>query len=210
MQHSVWPWPRFRGRRNTLDTWTRRNAKRIGSRPSALHSTFHFWRKSCRIASFLMLSTSKIEEVSQNSFVFDVVTFKSWGSLEELLRFWCCHVQKLRKSRRIASFSNLQIDRFIARYNDRQLQLQLQLRLQIQMQICYSYTTVLVHYSTLITLHYTNYCTLHYIHQLHYNTLITAHYTNYTTTITTAKTTITVTTTATTTTTTTLHYNTIH
>ena len=32
------------------------------------------------------------------------------GSLAELLRFGCCQVQKLRRSRRIASFSNLQID----------------------------------------------------------------------------------------------------
>jgi len=95
----------FRGRRNTLDRWNGKIAKRIGTRPSALHSTFHSWRKSRRIASFLMLSTSKNEEVSQNCFVFDVV------SLAELLRFWCCQVQKLRKSRRIASFSSLQIDR---------------------------------------------------------------------------------------------------
>ena len=59
----------------------------IGTMPSALRSTFYFGRKSRRIASFLMLSTSKleesrriaallmlsgskIEEVSQNSFVF--------------------------------------------------------------------------------------------------------------------------------------------
>ena len=64
----------FRGRRSTLDRWGRKIAKRIGTRPSALHSTFHFWRKSRyksrRIVSFLMLSTSKIEEVSQISFVF--------------------------------------------------------------------------------------------------------------------------------------------
>ena len=33
------------------------------------------------------------------------------GSLAELLRFWCCQLRKLRKSRRIASFSNLQKDR---------------------------------------------------------------------------------------------------
>ena len=59
----------FPGRRNTLDRWGEKIAKRIGTKPSALHSAFHFWRKSCRIASFLMLSTSKIEEVSQNSFV---------------------------------------------------------------------------------------------------------------------------------------------
>ena len=56
-------------------------AKRIGTRPSDLHSTFHFWRKSRGFASFLMLSTSKIEDVSQNCFVFDMVKFKNWRSL---------------------------------------------------------------------------------------------------------------------------------
>ena len=101
----------FRGRRSTLDRWSGKIAKEIGTRPSALHSTFHFWRKSRRIASFLMLSTLKNEEVSQNCFIFDVVKFKNWGSLAELLRFWCCQVQKIRKSRRIASFSSVQIDR---------------------------------------------------------------------------------------------------
>ena len=101
----------FRGRRNTLDSWSAKNAKRIGTRPSALHSTFHFWRKSRRIASFLMLPTSKIEEVSQNCFVFDVVKFKNWGNLAELLRFWRCQVQKLRKSRRVAAFLSSQVDR---------------------------------------------------------------------------------------------------
>jgi len=100
-----------RGRRSTLDRWSGKIGKRIGTRPSALHSTFHFWRKSRRIVSFLMLSTSKIEEVLQNCFGFDVVKVKNWGSLAELFRFWCCQVQKLRISRRIASFSNLQIDR---------------------------------------------------------------------------------------------------
>ena len=102
----------FPGRRSTLETWARRIAKRIGTRPSALHSTFHFWRKSRRIASLLMLPSWKIEEVSPNSFVFDVVRLKSWGNLAELLRFWCCQGQKLRKSPRIASFLNLQIDRY--------------------------------------------------------------------------------------------------
>ena len=32
----------FRGRRSTLDRWTGKIAERIGKRPSALHSTFHF------------------------------------------------------------------------------------------------------------------------------------------------------------------------
>ena len=59
-----------RGRRSTLDRWSGKIAKRIGTRLSALHSTFHFWMKSRRIALFLILSSSKIEEVSQNCLVF--------------------------------------------------------------------------------------------------------------------------------------------
>ena len=94
----------FRARRSSLDRWSGRIAKRIGTRPSALHSTSRFWRTSRRIASFLTLSNLKNEDVSQNCFVFDVVKFKNWGSLVELLRFWCCQVQRLRKSRIIASF----------------------------------------------------------------------------------------------------------
>ena len=94
----------FRGRRSTLDRWSGKFAKRSGTRPSALHSTFYFWRKSRRIVSFLMLPTSNIEEVSQTCFVFEVVKFKKWGSLAELFRFLCCQVQKLRKSRRHVSF----------------------------------------------------------------------------------------------------------
>ena len=101
----------FADRCSTLDRWIGKTAKRIGTRPSALHSTFHFWRKSRRIASFLMLSTSRIEEFSQFCFVFDVIKFKNWGRLPELLRFWCCQVQKLRKSCRIASFPSLQLGR---------------------------------------------------------------------------------------------------
>ena len=58
---------------------------------------------------FWMLSVWKIEEVSQNCFGLDVASLK--GGLAELLRFWCCQGQKLGKSRRIASFSSLQIDR---------------------------------------------------------------------------------------------------
>ena len=97
----------FRGRRSTLDRWTGKIAKRIGTSLSALHSTFHFWRKSrrilrfwClalrkmrksrRIASFPMLSSSKNEDVSQNCSVLDVLMFKHYGSLAEFLRFWSC------------------------------------------------------------------------------------------------------------------------
>ena len=56
----------FRGRHNTSETWAGINAKLLP-----------FWRyqvqklrKSCRVASFLTLSSSKAEEVSQNSFIF--------------------------------------------------------------------------------------------------------------------------------------------
>ena len=66
----------FRGRRSTLDRWSGGIAKRIGTRPSVAE-LLRFWRcqvqklrKSCRIAALLMLSRSKIEEVSQDSFVF--------------------------------------------------------------------------------------------------------------------------------------------
>ena len=57
-----------------------RKAKRSGTRPSALHSIFHILMNSRRIASFMMLSMSKIEEVSWNSFVFDLVKFQKLGS----------------------------------------------------------------------------------------------------------------------------------
>ena len=67
----------FRGRRNTLDKWSGKTAKRIGTMPSALHSFFYFRKNSCRIASFWMLSTWNIEEVSQNCFVFDVANFEN-------------------------------------------------------------------------------------------------------------------------------------
>ena len=97
----------FRGRRSTLDRWTGKIAKRIGTSLSALHSTFHFWRRSrrilcfwClalrkmrtprRIALFRMLSSSKNEDVSQNCSVLDVLMFKHYGSLAEFLRFWSC------------------------------------------------------------------------------------------------------------------------
>ena len=56
----------FLGRRSTLHRWSGKIAKRIGTRLPVLHSTFHFWRKSRRIALFLTLLSSNIEEVSQN------------------------------------------------------------------------------------------------------------------------------------------------
>ena len=110
----------FRGRRSTLDRWSGKIAKRIGTRLSALHFTFHFSIKSRRIASFLMLSSSKIEEVSHNCFVLEVAKFKNCRRLVELFRFCRCQRRKMRTSRRSASFSSWQIDTGINRQTDRQ------------------------------------------------------------------------------------------
>ena len=72
LEHQIFSFGKviLRGRCSTLDRWSGKIAKRIGTRPSALHSTFYFWRKSRRTASFLMLLVRKIEDVSQQSFVF--------------------------------------------------------------------------------------------------------------------------------------------
>ena len=92
------------------------------------HRNTHWYEA---VSSALNFPFSK--EVSQNCFVFDVVNFENWGSLaelsgwivsflmlssskiekvsQELFPFWRCQVQKLRKSCRLALFSNLQIDR---------------------------------------------------------------------------------------------------
>ena len=84
-------------RRNTFSVLVRgwyevRNtfAKRVGTRSLALHSTFHSSRTSRRILSFLTLSSSNIEEVSQKCCVFDGVTCKNQGSFAELLRLQAC------------------------------------------------------------------------------------------------------------------------
>ena len=87
---------RFRGRCNTLDRWNEIIAERIGTRPSALHSTFDSWRTSRRIASF-----------------FDVVNFENWGSLAELLCLLCCQHRKLKKSGRISSLLTLSASKIV-------------------------------------------------------------------------------------------------
>ena len=74
--------------------WDGKIPKRIGTGLSAQHSACHFWRKSRRIASLSY-----------------VVNFENWGSLAELLWLWRCQVQRLRKSRRQASFLMLSISK---------------------------------------------------------------------------------------------------
>ena len=77
----------FRGGRNNLDRWAKKNRKT------------HWYEAVSSALNFPFL-----KDVSQNSFVFDVVNFEKWGRLAGLLCFWCCQVQKLRKSRRISEF----------------------------------------------------------------------------------------------------------
>ena len=79
----------FRSGRHALETWTGKLANRVDP---AVSSALNF--------PFL-------KEVTQNCFVLDVASFKTWGRLAELLRFWCCQLQELRKPRRIASFLTL-------------------------------------------------------------------------------------------------------
>jgi len=86
----------FRGRRNSLDGVEKSQNALIRDRQLCTQLSIfeaellRFWccqlgklRKSRRLVSFLTLSSSKNEEVSQNCCVFDVVKFKNWGSLAE-------------------------------------------------------------------------------------------------------------------------------
>ena len=114
----------FRGKRSTtLDRWSGKIAKRIGTRPSALHSTFDFWKKCRRIALFLMLSNSKIEEVSQNCFALDVVKFKKWRSLAELLPFYMLSTSKneeVSHNSLVFTLADRQVDRQTDRQTERE------------------------------------------------------------------------------------------
>ena len=84
----------FRGRRSTFERWTgkishalvrgRQLCTQLSIFEGSLAELLRFGccqvqklRKSRRIALFWMLSSSKIEEVSQDCFVLDVVKFKS-------------------------------------------------------------------------------------------------------------------------------------
>ena len=97
----------FRGRRSTLDRWGGKIADRIGTRPSALHASCHFWKMCRRMASFLLLlstvsqklrnsrrislfwglRTDIFEEASQKWFVFGMTICTFEGSLASLIPF---------------------------------------------------------------------------------------------------------------------------
>ena len=96
----------FRGRRITLDRRSGNIAKalvrgrqlciQLSIFEGSLAELLCFWCLSCqlaklrkyrRVASFLTLSRSEMEEVSQNCRASDVVKFKNGGNVAELLRF---------------------------------------------------------------------------------------------------------------------------
>ena len=84
--------------------------------------SYFFGRLAGLLRFFLMLSSWRLEEVSQKCFPLDVVQLNKWGSLAELLHFLCCSIQKLRKSRRIVSLSSLQMNGEPGRRMDRQIE----------------------------------------------------------------------------------------
>ena len=92
---------------------------------------------------------SIFEEVSQSCFVYDVVKFKNWAILAELLRFWCYQVQ----------------------FWGSQAELQLQLQLQYATLHYLHYTTL--HHTTL------QYATLDYTKLGYTTLTTTTNYNNY-------------------------------
>ena len=70
---------RERARERERERWSgkTKHVKRIGTRPSALHSTIHLERTSRRIATFCMVLGAKIKEASQNSFILNGVKCKN-------------------------------------------------------------------------------------------------------------------------------------
>ena len=73
----------------SLDRWSGKNRKT------------HWYEAVSAALNFPFLK--EVSQNYQNCIVFDVVNFENWGSLADLLLFWCCQRRKLRKSRRIAS-----------------------------------------------------------------------------------------------------------
>ena len=123
------------------------------------------------------------------------------GSLAELLRFWCCQLQNLRKPRRIPSFLTLSSSKikqvsqnsFVFKLADKQIdnnnnnhnhnhKHKHNHNQDTHYDYKYKYTTL--QYTTLITLHHTLYYNYnynyYYSYSYNYTTHITLHYTKCT------------------------------
>ena len=66
----------IRGRRSTLDRWSGKSENAMVRGRELCTQLSIFEGRLAELFRFLMLSTSKNEEVSQNCFVFDVVNFE--------------------------------------------------------------------------------------------------------------------------------------
>ena len=86
----------FRGN-STLERWEGKIAKHIDRRPSAAHSSFHFWRMYHSIASFFVLSSWKIEDASQNFVLLELWTF-IFQDVSQNCFVGFVHIHFLRKS----------------------------------------------------------------------------------------------------------------
>ena len=112
------------------------------------------------------------------------------GSLAELLRFWCCQLQNLRKPRRIPSFLTLSSSKikqvsqnsFVFKLADKQIDNNNYYYQYTHYDYKCKYTTL--QYTTLITLHHTLHYNYNYYYSYSYNynytTHITLHYTKCT------------------------------
>ena len=111
----------LRDRRSTLERCSRKIAKRIGTRLSALHSTFHFWRKSRKIVFFFdVVKFKKLEKSRRIALFWMLSNAKKWRSLADLFRFGCCYVQKLTELLSLQACRILQIDRETDRQRERE------------------------------------------------------------------------------------------
>ena len=151
VQHFVWPGITF--------SWQAQYFRQVEWKNRKTH-----WYEA--VSSALNFPCSK--EVSQNCFVFYVVHFQKWRSLAKLFRFWCCQVEKLRRSCGIAAFlmssssktEDVSQNSFVFKLADRQIDRETTTTAgTITLHYYYNYKCkyITLHYTTLITLPYTKY-----------------------------------------------------
>ena len=68
---------------------------------------YQIYNYNCNYTKLHITTLITLQHATTTFFVFGDVKFENFGSLAEFFRFWCCQVEKLRKSRRIVPFSTL-------------------------------------------------------------------------------------------------------
>ena len=149
VQHFVWPGMTFSWQAQYFRQMEWKNRKTYWYEALSSALNFPFLKEVSQnsfVFDVMTLSSSKIEEVSQNCFVFDVVTPENGGSLAELLCFLMLSAWKIEE---------VSQNSFVFKLADRQIDRQLQL----QQRYTTTTTTNTIYYGTL---HNTNYTTLHW------------------------------------------------